>query len=205
MDLSKKNRISPLVLGTPPQRDNRKKLGDSGGRPKETVFNTITSDDWRRSIADGRAHQNEVIHQFRSFELILNLRPMNAEEQARLAKLPKWAQDHISNLQTTLSNNLGTLKRIQNEKQVGPFIFPDSFFQEQGGPKPIHRRVNAPIAYVEHGGLRLTIILREEDGANGKPSVEIQFSSATSNAPAVIVPSASNSISIQSLVHFRSI
>ncbi len=46
------------------------------------TFRTLTSEDWRRSIADARARPNTVLMQLRMAEVKLGLRP--AEAGARL-------------------------------------------------------------------------------------------------------------------------
>ncbi len=65
-----------------PARENEETPMQEKARITPPAFRTLTSEDWRRSIADARARPNGVLMQLRMTEVKLGLRP--AEARARL-------------------------------------------------------------------------------------------------------------------------
>ena len=94
-----------------------------------------------------------------------------------IAKLPKWAQKHIERLERdrdVAETNLVQFMEAQkptpfyaeeylNLGEYGGWSFQKRYFQE------VHRMC------VEWGGVRLSILLRDERGHTGRDEIELQY------------------------------
>jgi len=87
---------------------------------------------------------------------------MNTPTPQQIAKLPKWAQDHIKDLSRQREVTIRTLNESLDKQTPSPFYYEDNLCTgEQSGPVRKRIYVQTHWLYVEWEGVQLQILLRE--------------------------------------------
>ena len=105
-------------------------------------------------------------------------------------KLPKWAQNHIKDVEIERDDAIRTLNRFCDNQTVSP-IYIYEWIYEEGGQKEKKHYIQTRHVDFEHIGLELNVLLQE--GA-----IRINWHS-TGDREGVIKPQASNSINLLSV------
>ncbi len=114
----------------------------------------------------------------------------------QIEKLPKWAQDHVKDLERRRDDALSALQHHLGKQYVTPFFFEDMVREAEGNGYKNHRiylgeRWERGIG-VEFGGVRLSITCR---GDAGNEEITINFERTDRMRGDVMVePRACNSI-----------
>jgi hypothetical protein len=78
-------------------------------------------------------------------------------------KLPKWAQEHIKKLERERDTAINTLKDYCNHKKPSPIYTEDLVcIGEKKGPSSIRNYIQTYKITINHQGIELNIICREE-------------------------------------------
>lgn len=98
---------------------------------------------------------------------------MNEPTPEQLAKLPKWAQDHIKHLTTSNNAIKSSLKQFNDSQTPSP-IWVDEWLQD---PR-IKRYIQAPHCNVifSHKGVDMRVMLAGEKDPSRAPGIEISYS-----------------------------
>lgn len=97
---------------------------------------------------------------------------MNRPEQDKLDKLPKWAQDYINGIERERETAIRALNEYLDDQTESPFYVDElECTGEQPGPSHKRRYIQARRMVVNHGGVELTIYLRD------KEAIEMQYES----------------------------
>jgi hypothetical protein len=92
----------------------------------------------------------------------------------QIAKLPKWAQDHIQNIERERFTAVRALNEYCDETTKSPFVIEDSVCTgESTGPSTKRRYIQAPSMKVEYGGVELRISANDYNGRRG---IELSWS-----------------------------
>lgn len=91
----------------------------------------------------------------------------------QISKLPKWAQDHIKDLQRKIVVAEATAKRLTDEQTPSP-IFVDDWYSEPS----IKRYVQSPQGRItiEHADVHLEVYLAQSDDGQRMHGIELQWS-----------------------------
>jgi hypothetical protein len=81
----------------------------------------------------------------------------------QLAKLPKWAQEHIVNLERRTKTAEDALNDYKDNQTPSEFYTEDMLCVGEGSPEYVKRYVQGYKMNVEHDGVRLTILLRQDE------------------------------------------
>ena len=98
----------------------------------------------------------------------------NPPTPEQLAKLPKWAQEHIADLERRVVLAERTLQEYNDSQTPSEFFYED--FNRMGGndsTKSIRRYIQTYRMTVERDGVQVDVLLRQDD-----PGIEISFSSS---------------------------
>lgn len=113
----------------------------------------------------------------------------------RIAKLPRWAQEHIESLERERDEANKMLTKFTDSQTEAPF-----FYKEFRGTDP-EGATRYPVKYIQthkvgirHAGLEVEVLLPY--GAQGRTGIEIRFS-ADPGFEAALFPSTSNGIAIR--------
>lgn len=96
---------------------------------------------------------------------------MNAPTPEQIAKLPKWAQEHVEDLERRTRNAEKALRDNLDTQTVSPFRVEDYVCIGDGGGKHITRYVQTHKMTVVHDGVHVDILLRLDD-----PGIEVSWS-----------------------------
>lgn len=99
-----------------------------------------------------------------------------------IAKLPKWAQEHIANLERSHSIAVCNLKDWSDTQTPSAISVSElSCHNLEGGPERITRYVKGHSIEVNHGGVSMRVLLRGGDNnRDGKPVIDISYSASKS-------------------------
>jgi hypothetical protein len=91
----------------------------------------------------------------------------------QIAKLPKWAQEHIKDLSRELDAANATLARMADEQTPSPF-YVDAWYST---PR-VKRFIQSPTNHltIEHAGVHLEIFLAPERDGQRLYGIELQYS-----------------------------
>jgi hypothetical protein len=99
---------------------------------------------------------------------------MKTELQPQIAKLPKWAQDHIRDLERQREVAIKALDDALNTQTESPFYTEDFLcLGEQRGPTTRRRHFQAHRIIVEWRGIRLDV--KASDYGNGQSGIGLQW------------------------------
>ena len=96
---------------------------------------------------------------------------MNAPTPEQIAKLPKWAQDHIKNLDRRMVVAERTLKEYQDAQTPSPVFYDDLLCVGEGGPKHVRRFVQTRRISIVNDGIRVDVMVR----GDGDKGVEVSW------------------------------
>lgn len=98
---------------------------------------------------------------------------MNTPTPEQIAKLPKWARDHIETLDSNMKAAQATCARMNEDQKPSP-IYVDDWYAK---PR-IKRYVQSPTGrvIVEHAGVHLEVFLAPEDDGQRMHGIELQYS-----------------------------
>ncbi len=88
---------------------------------------------------------------------------MNIPTPEQIAKLPKWAQEYIENLDRRVVIAERELKKMQDSQTPSEFYIDDVLCIGEGTPQHARRYVQTHKMTVEHDGVKLTILLRQDE------------------------------------------
>jgi hypothetical protein len=114
----------------------------------------------------------------------------------QIAKLPKWAQEHIGDLVRNLDSATTTIKRISDE-QTESSIYVDDWYSN---PR-IKHYIQSPLNRItlEHAGVRMDVYLPSEKDSQRLFGPEIQYQGimpSLSFNPVAIMPRGINTIQL---------
>ena len=96
----------------------------------------------------------------------------------QIAKLPKWAQEHIVDLARQRAAAVQALNEATNRVQPAPFYFTDTVHTgEASGPSFKKFYVNTRRMSVEHAGIQLDVFLPEPDDGQRLYGIELTYRS----------------------------
>ena len=99
------------------------------------------------------------------------MKPTNEQ----IAKLPKWAQDHIENIERERFTAVRALNEYCDETTKSPFVIEDYVCTgESTGPSIKRRYVQAHWMKVEYGGVELRI---SANSHNERRGIDLSWSS----------------------------
>lgn len=102
---------------------------------------------------------------------------MNEPTPEQLAKLPKWARDHISRLEYYRRQAVQALRKFQDEQKPSAFSTVDYLsLGEEPGHENVRRFIQTDSVQVEHRGVCLDVCIR--DGGQNGPGIHLQWSAA---------------------------
>ena len=98
----------------------------------------------------------------------------------KIAKLPKWAQEHINSLSRQREIAIKELHESLDTQTKSPFYIDDHVCLEKGGPTSIRKYIQTHKITVHHQGVELTVILRNKEidiqwGAGNGSLQEVAF------------------------------
>lgn len=98
--------------------------------------------------------------------------------EAQLAKLPKWAREHIKDLERKLSGCEGEKQRLLDVQKPSPF-----FVDEWHATPRFKRYIVAPTNQisVEHAGVRLDVHIPYEGDPHRMNGIELKYSAIGDN------------------------
>ena len=83
--------------------------------------------------------------------------------EEKIKKLPKWIQDHITNLQRQRDTAVNALNEYCDEQTPSPFYTDDMLCTgEQRGPSIKKRYIQAHSIQIKNAGVRLRITLQND-------------------------------------------
>lgn len=94
----------------------------------------------------------------------------------QIAKLPKWAQDHITALTRQRDTAVRQMNEAADKDTPAPFFFEDHVCIKDGSPDVVRRYIQSRWIRFEHLGLSVTLLLREMH--RGKYVLDIQYGGA---------------------------
>ena len=83
-------------------------------------------------------------------------------EPEKIAKLPKWAQDHIRDIQRQRDIAVRALDQYTDNQTPSPFYVQEMECVEKGAPKFYTRYIHGHRMNVIHQGIELQILLRDD-------------------------------------------
>lgn len=126
---------------------------------------------------------------------------MSTELQDKIAKLPKWAQGHITQIERQRDAAIDTLNRsIDNQTETDIWFFEHLCTGEGGTRGPIRKKFYVPNHCIEidFEGVRCTVLLREGSG------IDITYNSSERHmAEVALVPRSYQQIYLISKQHMR--
>lgn len=113
----------------------------------------------------------------------------------QIAKLPKWAQEHIESLSRELASQTSLSKRMVDDQT------PSEFFVDEWYSTPsVKRYIQSPTKRitVNYSGITCGIFLASKDDGQREYGIEIQYhaSDRAYGGPAVLLPRGFNTISL---------
>lgn len=112
----------------------------------------------------------------------------------QLAKLPKWAQEHIADLTRQMDVAKRTLNEFTDSQTPSDFYVEEMLCLTEGNQnnKFVKRYIQSHKVDVEHDGVRLTILLRQDE-----KGIDLQWYSADRHMSEVaMVPLGFNKVKI---------
>lgn len=79
----------------------------------------------------------------------------------QIAKLPKWAQEYITQLERQRDAAVKVMRDSANGTTRSPFYFEDHACVKPGGPEVVRHYIQAPWLKFDYGGLHVDFLLRE--------------------------------------------
>ena len=117
---------------------------------------------------------------------------MNELTPEQIAKLPRWAQDHIKDLDRRMKTAERTLTEYTDAQTPSEFYHDDMVCVGGGSPKYIRRYVQTYKMTIERNGVQVTALLRQDE-----PGIELSFSNANhATAQVAIIASSFNKLTI---------
>lgn len=102
---------------------------------------------------------------------------MSAPTPEQIAKLPKWAQDHISKLESERFVSVRTLNEFCDAQTKSGIYFDDLVCTgERTGPSAKRKYVQTNKIEVEHAGLQLSVHLSRRDDSQRSFGIQLQWS-----------------------------
>lgn len=96
---------------------------------------------------------------------------MNAPTPEQIAKLPKWAQERIADLERRTATAELVLKEFQDAQTPSPIFYDDLVCIGSGGPQFVRRYVQSSRVSIVRDGVRADVLLR----ADGDTGIEISW------------------------------
>lgn len=93
---------------------------------------------------------------------------MNIPTQEQIAKLPKWAQEHIENLDRRVVVSERALKEFTDTQTESAFFYDDYLCIGEGTPKFVRKYIQTYKISVVRDGIQVDVLLRQDD-----PGIEI--------------------------------
>lgn len=119
----------------------------------------------------------------------------------KIAKLPKWAQQHIIQIERQRDAAIDTLNRsIDNQTETDIWFCEHPSTGEDGARGPIQKKFYVPSHWIEidFEGVKCTVLLREGSG------IDITYSSSDRHmAEVALVPRSYQQIYLVSKQHMR--
>ena len=96
--------------------------------------------------------------------------------QEQIAKLPKWAQDYITGVEREREISIRMLNKWKDDQTKSPFYVEEVVCTgEEKAPSFKNRYIQTRSINVDHGGVHLRVILREE-GTMHSTCIDLQWS-----------------------------
>ncbi len=89
--------------------------------------------------------------------------PDNTPTAEKIAKLPKWAQEHIANLDRRMELAERKLKEFEDAQTPSEFFYDDYVCVGDGSPPNVRRYVQTHKISVVRDGVRVDIMLRLDE------------------------------------------
>ena len=123
--------------------------------------------------------------------------------EAQLAKLPKWAQEHIEDLRMQREAAIRALAQFTDEQTPAPFWCDDMHCTgEEAGPTQRKRFISTRSVYVRWAGVEVRVQLHDDDSCHHK-SIGVYASSNRLADDVAFVPVTRNGIAISSARYLR--
>lgn len=124
---------------------------------------------------------------------------MNAPTPEQLEKLPKWAQEHIKDLNRRMVIAERTLKEYQDAQTPSEFFYDDYLCIGGGSPQHARRYVQTHKISVVKDGVRADVLLRHDE-----PGIEISWGDEKRTCREVaLVPTSFQKIKLVTKDHIR--
>jgi hypothetical protein len=116
-----------------------------------------------------------------------------------IAKLPKWAQEHIKGLERERFVAVRSLNEFTDKQTPSPFYHEDYVCSgEQQGPTKKRNYIQASSLIVESFGIELTVILRDEEKA-----IDLQWVGVNLHGHVAMIPRSFQKVYLVSSKHLR--
>ncbi len=124
---------------------------------------------------------------------------MNTPTPEQIAKLPKWAQEHIADTERRQRNAERTLTEFQNNQTPSEFYTEEYVCCGENGNQFVKRYIQAHKVCVERDGVKLTILIRQDEAG-----LDLQWQSTDRLMNEVaLVPTSFNKVKIVSKEKMR--
>jgi len=124
---------------------------------------------------------------------------METPTPEQIAKLPKWAQEHIDDLDRRRANAERTLTEFKDNQTPSEFFTEEYVCTGPTGNQFVKRYIQSHKVCVERDGVKLTILLRQDEAG-----LDLQWQSTDRLMNEVaLVPTAFNKVKIVSKEKMR--
>lgn len=100
---------------------------------------------------------------------------MNKPTHEQIAKLPKWAREHIETLERDRDSAHRVLKQFTDKQLVSPFFYEEAVYNraEYSGPKFVRRYIDTHRVSIKHQDVLVEIVL--PNGVQGREGIEVNW------------------------------
>lgn len=117
----------------------------------------------------------------------------------QLSKLPKWAQEHIQNVERQRVVAVRALDEYVDSQTPSSFYTEDLECTTDGGPTMRRRYIHGHQISIDHAGVHLDIHLARKDDGQREFGIELQYGATEGSlgfSPIAIVPHSVNAIQL---------
>jgi hypothetical protein len=121
----------------------------------------------------------------------------------QIAKLPKWAQEHIADLDRESISAKAVVVRMNDQQTPSPF-FVDAWYSNP----PVRQYVQSPSDHltIEHAGVHLEIYLAPEKDGQRLHGIELQYTAiepTIGHATVAVMPRSMNTLQLVTKENMR--
>ena len=122
--------------------------------------------------------------------------PNHQNQNAPIAKLPKWAQDHIADLQRQRDTAVKALRDWTDTQTEQPISVDEMECIQAGGPVCMTRYIEGHRLTIKWMGIELSVLL-QTDGSMSDNSIDLKWTSeARHSGHVAMIPTSFQSVSL---------